>query len=375
MVTTEQVLEKLETKHIIQILDEHYIEYKDENNPKHIQCKTVCHGGNSYKLWYLKQEKFFYCFTECGGMSVFDLLITINGWSFSQALSYVANKVGISINYNKPKAFGTAKKKINDWDFINKYRKNKNRVKVEHYLPKYDKNILKVFDNIYPSSWEDEYITTDSMRKFGICFHTSEFATIIPHYGLNGDLVGIRSRHHLQQHIDSGRKYMPTILENKMYAHPLQFNLYGAYQNKETIKKKKKVLLVESEKSILQCESYYPNDNFSVAQCGSNLSNSQRDILIYDLEVDEVIIGLDKQYQTIGKYDNEGNFIEDKEHAEYVKKVKKIADKLVNYVNVYIIYCVDSRLDYKSSPTDHGKEILEQLMKEKIRYYKNEENE
>ena len=363
MVTTEEILEKLTSEHIVEILKENNIEYKEENNPKHIKCKTVCHCGNTFKLWYIKEKKYFYCFTECGNMSVFDLLMTINGWEFNKASSYVANKIGIKISYHKPKEFGKTKKIIGDWDFINRYRKNKNRKKTEFQLPSYDSNILKVFDNIYPSSWEKEHITTDSMKKFGICFHTSEFAAIIPHYSLNGELIGIRSRHFLQRHLDSQRKYMPTILENKMYAHPLQFNLYGAYQNKETIKRKKKVLLLESEKSTLQCESYYPNENFSVAQCGSNLSNAQRDILIYDLEVEEVIIALDKQYKNT----------EDKEHEEYVKKVCKIANKLVNYVNVYIIYCTDDRLDYKSSPTDHGKEILEQLMKEKIRYYKDNE--
>ena len=365
MLKAEDVLKQLTTQHVIQILDEQHIEYKDENNIKTIKCKTVCHGGNSYKLSYMKEDKFFFCLTECGGMSIFTLLMTINDWTYPQSLSYVAKIIGIKITYQKPKTFGKTKKIIQDWEFIDKYRKNNTRTKTKYELPSYDKKILNVFDNIYPSSWINEFISLESMRKFGICFHTSEFASILPHYGFNGDLVGIRSRHFLQRHIDAGRKYMPTILENILYAHPLQFNLYGAFQNKAIIQKKKKALLLESEKGVQQCETFYPNDNFSVAQCGSNLSNAQRDILVYDLKVDEVIIGLDKQYEDL----------ESKEHEDYIKKVTKIADKLVNYVNVYIIYCTDNRLSYKMSPTDAGKEVLESLMNEKIRYYKNDENE
>lgn len=363
MVTTDIILEKLTTEHVIQILNEHNIEYKDEYNPKSIKCKTICHGGNSYKLYYLKKEKYFYCFTECGNLSVFDLLMNINNWTFPQSVNYVTKVIGLTINYEKPKTFGQKKKLINDWDFINKYKKIKNITKSNPTLPKYNKDILKVFDKIYPSSWENEHILKEAMKKFNICFHTSEFSAIIPHYGINGDLIGIRSRHFLQYHIDNNQKYMPTILENEMYAHPLQFNLYGVYQNKDTIKKKRKVLLVESEKSVMQCESYYPNENFCLAVCGSNLSNFQSDMLVYDLKVNEVIIGLDKQYKNI----------DSDEHDKYIKKVCKIADKLVNYVNVYIVYCTDNRLDYKDAPTDKGKDILESLMKEKIRYYKEEQ--
>lgn len=368
----QKVLDALTTEHVIQILDEYCIEHKDDNNPKHIRCKTVCHGGNSFKLYYLKDKKFFYCFTECGGMSIFTLLTTINGWTFMQAFSYVSKIVGMSLSYEKPKTFGQRKKRITDWDFITKYKNNKKQQKnsFNYVSMPYNESVLQAFDKIYPSSWEKEYITPYAMDKFGIRFHTSEFSVIIPHYNIQGALIGIRSRHFLQYHIEAQRKYMPTILENEMYAHPLQFNLYGAYQNQHTIRKKKKALIVESEKSVMQCCSYYDEDNFTVAICGSTLSNYQRDMLVFDLDVDEVIIGLDKQYQNIGEYDENGEWIENEEHKLYITKVKKIADKLVNYVNVSIIYCTDDRLSYKDSPTDRGKEVLESLMKEKIRYYK-----
>lgn len=359
ILTAEEVLEQLKEEHVLQILNENNIPYKMGN--KDIKCKAVCHGKDNFKLYYYKSTKTFFCYSECGFMSIFQLLMNINGWDFTKALYYVANIVGISINYKKPKTFEERKKVISDWDFINIYKK-KTHKRERHNFKVYDKNVLTAFDNLYPSSWENEGIKLEAMRKFNVCFHTSEFSTIIPHFSFDGDLIGIRSRHHLSFREKEG-KYMPTFLEGLMYNHPLGFNLYGAFENKETIMKKKKLLLVESEKGVMQCESFYPNDNFSVALCGTNLTSIQRDIILYDLNVDEIIIGLDKQYQDL----------DSEEHERYVAKVKKIAEKFVNYIDVYIIYCTDDKLDYKDSPTDKGKEVLESLMKEKIRYYSRED--
>lgn len=370
MVTTEQLIEKLTTKDVERILDEHNIEHKLNKTKDAIQCRSVCHGSNSFKLYYVIKDKkgegkYFFCFSKCGGISIFQLLMDINNWTFNQSFKYVAKILDVKINHKKPKGFKKKNKKIKDWNFINKYKKINNQKEKKYNIEKYNKNILKVFDNIYPSSWEDEWIKPKAMKKFDICFHTSEFSTIIPHYNYYGKLIGIRSRHHLKYREENGNKYMPTFLENKMYNHSLNLNLYGCYQNKDAIKRKKKAILFESEKSVLQCESFYENENFSLALCGTNMSLFQRNILLYDLKVNEVIIALDKQYENI-QIDED----ETEEHKKYVLKVKKIANMLVNYVNVYIIYCTDDRLDYKDSPSDKGKEMLEQLMKEKIRYYK-----
>ena len=138
---------------------------------------------------------------------------------------------------------------------------------------------------------------------------------------------------------------------------------YRLYQNLKTIKRLKKVIIFEGEKSVMMCESFYPDSNFALAICGSNLSDYQRDLIVQDLGVEEVIIAIDKQYKTELSTEDDRN-----EYERYIKKVQKIADKFVNFINVYIVYCDDDRLGYKDSPSDKGKEILEQLMKEKERY-------
>ena len=345
-----------------------------------LKFKTICHGGDSNKLYYYhesiesnKNGRTFHCYTSCGSMSIFDLLMQVHNWTFMQAFNFVSNFKGIdSSGINKPEGFKKGIEICKDWGFLNKYKKMQSiqQARLEKVdinksiLPHYNKSILKRFDKIYPSSWETDYISTEAMAKFGIRFYTIQWKVVIPHYDINGELVGIRGRSFLTSEVEKGNKYMPVYYNKEDYRHPLQFNIYGLYQNIDLIKEKKKIILFESEKAVMQCESFYPNNNFSVALCGSNMSNYQRD-LILSLDVDEVIIALDKQYLTIRETDKQI-----KEYDDYIKKVKKIADRLVNYLNVYIVFCDDDRLDYKDSPSDKGKDILEQLMKEKIKYRK-----
>jgi len=112
----------------------------------------------------------------------------------------------------------------------------------------------------------------------------------------------------------------------------------------------------------MQCDSFFPDNNFTVSLCGMNMSNYQRD-LILSLGINEVFIALDKQYQNDIASD-----AEQREYDKYVRRVKKIADRFVNYVDVYIIYDDEGVLGYKDSPSDKGKEVLIELMKKKHKY-------
>lgn len=115
-------------------------------------------------------------------------------------------------------------------------------------------------------------------------------------------------------------------------------------------------MLVEAEKSVFQTDTMFGEDNFTVALCGSNLTDYQRGLILM-LGVREVIIALDKQYQTL---DSE----ECKKWAKHIKD--KIIDKLSAYVVVTVLWDSNDLLDYKDSPTDKGKETLLRLMDQKI---------
>jgi hypothetical protein len=112
-------------------------------------------------------------------------------------------------------------------------------------------------------------------------------------------------------------------------------------------------MLVEAQKGVLQCDTYYGDNSFVLGVSGSIISNHQRDLII-QTGVNEVIIAFDKEYRTAEELDR------------YIAKIKRITQKFMNFCNVYVIIDFDNLLDYKDSPTDKGSEVLETLMKNKI---------
>lgn len=371
MTIVERIIDSITKDDIIDIMTSFNVSYEKCQNGD-LKFESCCHGSTSKKLYYYEYNsegevsKHFICYSHCGGMSIFNVLMKMNNWSFSEAKNYLANYKGISCFSKKKPGFGLGVKPLDDWDFISKYQK-KNDNKKLRLLPEIKFN-LSYFENIYPTSWVEDHISLEAMHKFHIKFSALYWKAVIPHYDYMGRLVGIRGRSFLQRDLDNGQKYMPMYIENTSFRHPLQQNLYGLYENLETIKQLGKVIIFEGEKSVLQCETYYPNNNFAVAICGTNLSNYQKNLLVHTIGIKEVIIALDKQYKT--KLDSDEDM---REYKRYIQKVEKIANQFVNYVDVNIIYCDDERLKYKDSPSDQGEEILQQLMKEKERYYRHYE--
>ena len=72
----EELLENLDEDKIKQLLDKLDIPWQDKGS--HLICKTACHNIDldeaSWKLYYYKNNKFFYCYSSCQGMSIFKFL-------------------------------------------------------------------------------------------------------------------------------------------------------------------------------------------------------------------------------------------------------------------------------------------------------------
>ena len=146
----------------------------------------------------------------------------------------------------------------------------------------------------------------------------------------------------------------------------LAYLLYGIYQNQNNIRKTRKVILFESEKSVLKYGSTYgQNNNISLATMSMNFTLQQRDLILY-LGVDEVILAWDKQYRLEYLKPEYKNTKEYKEFVQYIKKIKKVVSLLINYCNVSVIFCWDDRIDYKDAPIDKGQDIFEELLNERF---------
>lgn len=326
-------------------------------NQIELHFQTVCHGGDSHKLYYYHNDKRFVCYTKCGcSFDIFECIIRTRRQqgiilTFPQAVKYCAS---ITNNMYYSDVESLRVQRINDWEWINRLKAIRKHNGVPQ-LSEISEHILEMFTPYEHESWVKEGISQESVKKYQISYWVKENKIIIPHRDINGRLIGIRGRALNKEDIDAKRKYMPITVEGNVLAHKLGSNLYGLCQNEEAIRRTGKIVVFESEKSVLLCDTYYHQNNFSVAVCGSKLSITQC-LLIRNLGIREVMIAFDKEY-----IDPESRIAE-----VYYNKLLKVAQELTPFFTVYLLLDREGLLDYKDSPADKGKDVLEKLMKNKV---------
>lgn len=352
---------RLTNEDIIKILKELGSETYIIDRSGNLIFKTVCHGGDSYKLYYYSESKNFHCFTHCSeNYDIFGLVMQSLNYTFQDAIFFVMKVCNIKSTIE---GFSSKDKLTDDWSLLQKYNilSQKEETKKEDKIL-YNESILDYFDPYLYKGWEDEGITYQAAMKFGIRYDGGNNRIIIPHRDIEGDLIGIRVRNLNDYEVDNGRKYMPLALQTIWYNHSTGANLYGLYENLQYIKQCGKIMLFESEKSVLQAESFYPNHNFTVATCGSAITLAQRR-LILSLGIKEVFIAFDKEFNV--PFSEESN--------PYAEKLIKLGQSFAPYFQTYVLWDAEGLLSYKDSPSDKGKKTLEKLMKNKYEITSSEE--
>ena len=323
-------------------------------------CRTICHGGNSHKLYYYDNTKLFRCYTECSDIfDIYDFIIKnkkLEGIDFTlfQAIQFVITFFNLAISNEN---FVYSNEEVGDWQILNKYEQNSSQEKQEKIIEFkfYDDKILKYLPRPKIPMWLKEGISQEAMDNCGIAFDPVSWGIVIPHYNIDGKLIGIRERTLIKEEEENG-KYKPAILNYQMYNHPLGFNLYNLNNSKDNIRKIKKAIVFEGEKSCLLYQSYFGIDNdISVAVCGSNLTNYQIQLL-KSLDVEEIVIAFDKQFKEIG----------DKEWKGWVKKLTDINKKYSSIIQISFMFDKWNLLGYKDAPIDCGPEIFTQLFERRV---------
>ena len=322
-----------------------------ENTDKYILFPTICHNLNaseaSMKLYFYKDSKIFYCYTECGKMSIFSFLKhyyeTKNyEYDWFQDIYSVVESCSI-------------RKTVEEFTY-NTFEKKKEKYYYNNTISfiNYPKGILDIFNKVYPIEWLKDNISKKAMDKYNILYSISQNKIIIPHYDINNNLIGIRGRALNLEEVETFGKYMPIKIENKWYSHKLSLNLYGLNLNKNNIINNGYVYLFESEKSVLQCESFF-EDNCSVACCGSSISATQIQQLL-NAGAEEIIIAFDRQFEEVG----------DDEFKRLKTKLIRVRDRYKNFATISFIFDKNMITGYKDSPIDCGPQIFLQLFKERI---------
>lgn len=322
--------------------------YREEENQ--IIFPTICHNVDaseaSMKLYFYKNSKMFQCYTECGSMSIFNFL---KHYYETRGIEYdwVNDIYDVILDCsNFKQGFGfSAPRYVSLREKYGQERKEKQ-------LPEYNVGALDTFIKRYPPEWLNDGISREAMDKFNIKYSISQNKIIIPHKDIDGRLIGIRGRALNEWEIENVGKYMPIKLEQTWYKHPLSMNLYGIYENKEIIKKSKIAYVFESEKSVLQFESFNM-PHCAVAVCGSQFNKYQLNILLRHCSPNEIVICFDSE-----EVDGE---------TKYFDKLYAICKKYNQYCNFSFIYDRLGLLGKKDSPSDKGEETFKKLLEKRVK--------
>ena len=334
-----------------------------------IVSRTICHHSPdedcSHKLYYYENSGLFKCYT--GGCAedtfdIFQLVIKVQEiqknkkFDLNDAVLFIAARLGIS-----GEEFQLDEFELEDWKKLNNYARiqqikdnfNPFQFKV---LPEYHMGILTRFSYPRIANWEREGMTDTVLKQHMIGYYPGEEQITIPHFDINGRLIGIRGRSLIKDEAEKYGKYRPLKINQVLYNHPLGTNLYNLNHSKENIKNIEKAIVFESEKSTLLFASYFGIENdISVACCGSSFSAYQLELLV-SAGAKEITIAFDRQFQEIG----------DEEFKHLTNNLTKINEKFKNFVNISFIFDSNMITGYKDAPIDCGPEIFLQLYKERI---------
>ena len=343
----------LEPEEVFNLLE--YLEAEPKMSPDSIVCKTICHGGDSHKLYYYFNSNLFRCYTgDCGVFDIFELFEKVKDITFSKAVDFVVDfcKLGYRIS-------ATEEETIEDFKIIERYRQLLS-IEISHEffaMPEIDGSILKHYPSPRILAWEEEGISKEVCDYMGIKYDPLAGSVLIPHRDFYGRLIGIRERTLVKDNEVMG-KYRPAILDTKQYNHPLGYNLYGIDVAKDNISKAKIAIVAESEKAVLQSICYLGTaGNITVAACGNKLSEYQCNLLVDRCGVREIVIAFDSDYHENG----------DADYDRTIVSLQKIYDQFSPKVNISFMFDKEKQyLPYKASPFDCGKDVFMKLWRDRV---------
>ena len=181
-----------------------------------IVSRTICHnppGQGSFKLYYYDNTKLFKCFTQCNDtFDIFELTLKIKEtaheqivywskegkktsrlWDLPDAVHYVA----VFFNIEPPnEIFSETHSELQDWQIFSKLEAKKHKKSSNQIvsLNTFQCDFLKNFPQPIILPWIKEGITQEVIKYHNIRYDPITQGVIIPHYNINGELIGIRER-------------------------------------------------------------------------------------------------------------------------------------------------------------------------------------
>lgn len=207
----------------------------------------------------------------------------------------------------------------------------------------YDERILEQYQRRSNLRFLRDHISIESQMKFGISYNIETQRILIPIRNIYGDLCGIKARRNYDTDNEEDPKYIFELPCVKSLL------IYGAHENYTYLMNADRIIIGESEKFVLACDSY--NYNNAVSIMGSTLSLEQAKILL-GFNAKEYCFMMDEGLPIEIIYRN----------AELLKSCAAMRECKITYFDWQNSLSVGE----KESPTDNGKEIFEYILNNEI---------
>ncbi|MFR2774781.1 MAG: hypothetical protein ACLTBR_03005 [Anaerostipes sp.] len=270
------------------------------------------------------------------------LVQTSKKYTFIDTVKYLHKLLGLKLEYKKP-----SKKENKQKDLLDVFKRVRDRhrevcdVSEIQYI---NEDVLDEFVPYIHIGWFREGIIKKTIDAFGLAYSYRRKRNVVPlRYWMNGQLLGFNMRTTVENYDDLDiSKYFITP------GYPKDLNLFGLWENMETIKQKRIVVVFESEKSVLKRHSRL--DGTGVAVGGHNISYEQARILT-GLNC-EIVIAFDKDIS--------------------INQIRTCCEKFYGIRPVSYIYDNDDLIGEKDSPADALDEIYHKLFTNRTKYSKKE---
>lgn len=308
--------------------------HKDGDNPQ---------GVNIRNNEYLNYRSFSRGVDYEDGKDLISLVEITNKMSFIESIKYLHKILDLPFEFKKKEE--KPKKKYDPLSIFKKVLKNSRGIVNVDDIHVLDDKLLDDFVPLLHIDWVRQGITERTRKKFGLAYSYRHKRVVIPmRYWLTGELLGFNQRTTIENYKEFNiKKYFITP------TYPKQLNLYGLYENYESIQKAGYVVVAESEKSVLKRDSL--GDSTVVALSGKSMSDEQVRILA-GLNV-EIVIALDKDVD--------------------INEIRHLCEKFKNIRKVSYIHDFMGILGDKDAPMDARNKDYQFLFESRIVYDRNEQ--
>lgn len=316
--------------------------------------RFYCPQCNGHNLQVCKDNgdrpAFLKCWNGCDNLFAFGLFkntFNLSNYETYKMLEEILNKKFENTNiisntydkYKLPKITKTDKEDIRDYTLFKKLTKTPN-----------EKNMIEFINDNIPLS---------VLETFGVRYrYDKEFKQhqiCIPNYDADNNFLGVNCRN-FKYNLNKKYKYTPFKFKNEYWSTKCGCNLFGININKESISNTGEVMLVESQKAVMQAYGYgYRN---CVGIFGSTIQ-PYKIAMLKNYGAKSFIFALDKEYP------------DEESYYKYMNKICSVADIIKKNIvdsKCYIMQDLslkDRILKQKEAPTDKGKEVFYHLYKNK----------